>query len=167
MILKRPCGCNRYQPGHPYVEGRDCRLCWKYHQNMRFHKAHGGKGQWLGGTIVEGDFPQASPSPTPPQEGPGTELKSLLSQLGLVAGKGCACNSKAAQMNEWGAEGCKARRGEIVGWLEEQRRKQGWGQILSSAVLALKAGIFLNPLDPVGSLVDLAIQRSEGKLSGP
>lgn len=50
--MPRPCFCNNYQPGTPLREGQ-CRVCWRYHQDLPFHRAHRGTGAWQGNTIVE------------------------------------------------------------------------------------------------------------------
>lgn len=56
-----------------------------------------------------------------PEEGPGTELKKILKNwLGITASPNCACNARARQMDQWGAEECEKRVPEIVGWLREQ-----------------------------------------------
>lgn len=52
--------------------------------------------------------------------GAGTELKSLLSSLGIQSSPTCSCNAKARQMDDWGPDECERRMGEIVGWLREQ-----------------------------------------------
>lgn len=64
-------------------------------------------------------------------------------------------------MNVWGVEVCKEKRPEIVGWLQEERDKRGWGAVLSAAVLGVSRGLWLNPFDVLGSLVDEAIKRAE------
>lgn len=57
--------------------------------------------------------------------GPGTELKKLLSKIGIVASPTCSCNSRAAKMDEWGPDVCeKEKMDEIVGWLREEATKR-------------------------------------------
>jgi hypothetical protein len=60
-----------------------------------------------------------------PAEGPGTELKRLLSLIGITAGENCSCNKHARIMNAWGADECERRVEEIVGWLREEATKRG------------------------------------------
>jgi hypothetical protein len=82
-------------------------------------------------------------------DGPGTELKKLLEQLGFTDSSGCGCDKRAAQMNLWGVAGCQENRDMIIGWLHDQ------------------AGTFerllLKIVDPVPWLVDEAIKRAESK----
>ncbi len=57
--------------------------------------------------------------------GPGTELKSLLSDwLGFTAEPGCACERRALVMDMWGPDECERRIDEIVGWLREEHSKR-------------------------------------------
>ena len=69
------------------------------------------------------DLVKASPRQGP-QAGPGTELKEMLSWLGIKAAPTCSCNQRAAQMNIWGADECERRLDEIVGWLREEAAKR-------------------------------------------
>lgn len=98
-------------------------------------------------------------------DGPGSELKAMLAQLGFEAGPACRCNQRAAQMDEWGVEGCKAHREEIVAWLRSEQAKRGWLEKARAAVAAVASGVafHINPLDPAGSLFDEAIRRAEIK----
>lgn len=75
----------------------------------------------------------APPVPTLAQQavvtkGPGTELKKLLSKVGITATPTCSCNARAAAMdaNEAAEPGwCEAHLDEIVGWLREEATKRG------------------------------------------
>jgi hypothetical protein len=64
------------------------------------------------------------PEPQEVQDGPGTELKKLLSKVGITASANCSCNARAAQMNAWGADESEKRIDEIVGWLREEATKR-------------------------------------------
>jgi hypothetical protein len=101
--------------------------------------------------------------------GPGTELKTLLAGMGITEASGCNCGSKAALMDAWGVEGCRSRQPEIVAWLAEQQKARGWGATLAAGLKAITSGLAfsLDPLDPLGSLVDEAIRRAEGKEKPP
>lgn len=96
-------------------------------------------------------------------EGPGSCLILLFATVGVTSC--CDCRDKAKQMNEWGAKECRARREEIVGWLREKAAITSMEDWFCAAVLAVKSGIAfrLNWLDPLPSLVDEAIRRSEAK----
>lgn len=69
--------------------------------------------------------------PKPPQKavghGPGTELKKLLSRVGIRATPTCACNRRANQMDAAEAREpgwCEAHLDTIVGWLREEAEKR-------------------------------------------
>jgi len=66
--------------------------------------------------------PAAPPAPT---HGPGTELKKLLSRVGITASPDCSCNARARTMDEKGCDWCEANLDEIVGWLREEAAKRG------------------------------------------
>lgn len=104
-----------------------------------------------------------------PAGGPGTELRRLLKEIG-VSDAGCGgCGSFAAEMDRWGVEGCRARRDEIAARLREQAKARGWKVLLSAAWSTAVSGLAfaLNPLDPLGSLVDEVIRRAEEKSANP
>jgi hypothetical protein len=72
--------------------------------------------------------PNFAPEPPPepaPTHGPGTELKKLLSRVGITASPDCSCNARARLMDERGIEWCEANIDEIVGWLREEASKRG------------------------------------------
>ena len=64
------------------------------------------------------------PAPIP-VAGPGTHLASILGRLGLSQTPGCPCQSYAAQMDNWGVDGCTDRIMEIVGWLRTEAKNRG------------------------------------------
>lgn len=100
-----------------------------------------------------------------PDRGPGTELKKMLAQLGAIRTAGCGCDEMISKMNAWGPGGCREHRSEIVAHLRAAYKDLDW----SSAAKAVAAGALaawslkLNPIDPLGSLVDEAIRRSENR----
>lgn len=57
--------------------------------------------------------------------GAGTQLKRLLSKVGIKASDTCSCTARATKMDEMGIEWCEQNITEIVGWLKEEaaRRK--------------------------------------------
>lgn len=97
--------------------------------------------------------------------GPGTELAAILRRWGIAAGAGCDCKAKAATMDQWGVAKCRERRGEIVGWIAEGAPRWGWAERIKAVALAVATGdaFQLDPVDPYGSLVDLAINRAAAK----
>ena len=94
----------------------------------------------------------------------GDELAALLKSLGINPGW-CTtgCHNFAKQMNQWGVEGCRARRAEIVQRLEEQQRAAGWSVTAKAAAMAMVNGIAfrIDLADPLGWLVDEAIRLAE------
>ena len=74
--------------------------------------------------VTPTDLVLAQPRFNIPKDGPGTELKEMLSWLGIKAAPTCSCNQRAAQMNIWGADECERRLDEIVGWLREEAAKR-------------------------------------------
>lgn len=56
--------------------------------------------------------------------GPGTQLKSLLRRIGIVATPNCSCNKRAAIMDERGCDWCAANIDQIDAWLAEEAKKR-------------------------------------------
>lgn len=72
-------------------------------------------------------FVPPTPAPPAPTRGPGTELKKLLSRIGIVATPNCSCNARAKRMDIEEAREpgwCTAHLDEIVGWLREEATKR-------------------------------------------
>jgi hypothetical protein len=70
---------------------------------------------------------RAAPRPPPyhwDSAGAGTQLKKLLSRVGIKASETCSCNARAKLMNEHGIEWCEQNINEIVGWLKEEALKR-------------------------------------------
>jgi hypothetical protein len=66
---------------------------------------------------------RAALKPAPPR-GPGTELKSLLSKVGITSTAGCSCNAKAKTMDEKGIAWCEENVETICDWLQEEATKR-------------------------------------------
>lgn len=77
-------------------------------------------------TFNELDRPEPEAASLPPeiQGGVGTELKKLLSYIGITASPTCSCNTRARIMDENGIEWCKDNIDTIVGWLREEAEKR-------------------------------------------
>lgn len=119
------------------------------------------------GTILQQwDFTKR-PSPPPDISGgkPGTELKGVLSRLGIAVAPTCDCNAKAQQMDAWGVAGCRQRRDTIIQWLRDGQGRWKWSDKLRAAGMALANGLAfkLNPLDPYPGLVDESIRLAAAK----
>lgn len=98
----------------------------------------------------------------PPEgHGPGSELSAMFLSLGVPRCTGCKIS--AQKMNSWGTQGCREHKEEIVVRLRERLREHGAAVRIRAAWRALCTGlaIRLNWLDPLPSLVDEAIRRSE------
>mgnify|MGYP006931609776 CR=1 FL=1 len=95
--------------------------------------------------------------------GPGTELKKLLTELGISSFNGCSCNERAAQMNRWGVEGCREHFDIIRCWIVDAQEKAGWATTITATIAATVNGLALriDPTDVAGSLVRIAIERAE------
>jgi len=79
-----------------------------------------------------------------PAEGPGTELKKLLSMLGFDSKPNCKCNARANMMNTKEAEEpgwCENHLEEIVGWLKEEAQNRKLPFIESIARFMIKRAI--------------------------
>ena len=55
-----------------------------------------------------------------PRDGVGTQLKRLLSKLGIRPTADCPCNDRARTMNARGIEWCEQNIATIIGWLKEE-----------------------------------------------
>ena len=62
--------------------------------------------------------------PAAPPHGPGTEMKALLSRIGITSSPTCGCNKRARIMDEKGCEWCEEHIDEIDGWLAEEAGKR-------------------------------------------
>jgi hypothetical protein len=55
---------------------------------------------------------------------PGSELKKLLSRIGIKAKPNCSCNRRAKTMDEKGVDWCEKNIEIIVGWLREEATRR-------------------------------------------
>lgn len=71
--------------------------------------------------------------------GPGTELSTMLSRIGITAKPNCSCKAHAKQMDEWGPDVCEQRMPEILGWLEHQAnaRKLPFSRFVAEQVVRM------------------------------
>lgn len=76
---------------------------------------------------VEYTRPNNNPSPNPNDigQGAGTELKALLSIIGINSVPNCSCNARAKSMNLNGIDWCKNNKEEILSWMKEEADKRG------------------------------------------
>ena len=64
------------------------------------------------------------PDGTLPAAGPGTELKKLLSKIGITSSPTCSCNKRAKTMDEKGIAWCEENVETICDWLQEEATKR-------------------------------------------
>jgi len=85
--------------------------------------------------------------------GPGTELKAIFAELAIPEMQGCGCDGRAAQMDQWGANECQARRGEILAGL---------------VAMAVGRGLEMDGMiqEGLAIAVDTAIARAKAKSTG-
>jgi hypothetical protein len=102
--------------------------------------------------------------PPAPAEGPGTELKKLLADLGVTMSADCGCKAMAVRMNRWGVAGCRDNHSVVVAHLRQAAERRDWVRKWSAQAAMKTAWLAMrvNWLDPVPGLVDLAIERAEG-----
>jgi hypothetical protein len=74
-------------------------------------------------------------------KGTGTELKKLLSKIGIKASPTCSCNTRAKIMDENGIDWCAQNIETIVGWLQEEAEKRQLPFIAIGAKLLVKRAI--------------------------
>ncbi len=95
--------------------------------------------------------------------GPGTELKALLSSLGIGGDKCCGCAMFANAMDEWGVEGCRKKMNAILAHVGKQAKATSWQKWLKAIAIGTASSLAfrVNPLDPVRGIVNEAIRRAE------
>jgi hypothetical protein len=129
-------------------------------------------------------LPENEIRPWPLGYGPGTELKAILSSVGINPGPNCSCRARMRAMDEMGIDGCEQNFDTIVGWLQESAEAWGWntfitkkaeepdgpstlslGEKITVGWKSLTSGLafHINPLNPYPGLVKEAINRSKRK----
>lgn len=58
------------------------------------------------------------------KKGVGTELKKILSTIGIHATPNCSCTSRAVLMNSKGVDWCRKNKETIIDWLSEESKKR-------------------------------------------
>ena len=100
-----------------------------------------------------------------PESGPGTELAAIFQQIAVKNKPGCGCKAIAKEMNRLGVAGCREHREELLAKLKENYDLYGLTDKLIAAFKTVTSGLAskINPLDPLGSLLDEAIRRAESQ----
>lgn len=86
--------------------------------------------------------PPRQPQPTAPK--PGSELKLLLSKVGILANPGCSCNSRARVMDDMEAKEpgwCERNIETVCDWLQEEASKRKLPFIRAAAKLLVRRAI--------------------------
>lgn len=86
--------------------------------------------------IAHPAYPRVSRIPRP-----GTELKALLSRVGITSTPNCKCNKRAELMDSMGPEWCRANEDVIVGWLKEEAEKRKLPFVPLAAKLLVRRAI--------------------------
>jgi len=92
------------------------------------------RGNQYGYTLLSKDpslLPEKEVRPWPKGYGPGTELKAILTSVGINPGPNCSCRGRMITMDEWGVEGCEQNFDTIVGWLNESADDWGWNSVVT------------------------------------
>jgi hypothetical protein len=109
----------------------------------------------------------------PRPHGPGEEFKKLTDSLGLKEWEGCSCSAIQADMNRFGAAGCRKDRAKFIdrikanvvaGIAAGKISKWAW---VKAAYRAVRLGLALkiDPRDPIAGLFDLAVDNAAKKNS--
>ena len=98
-------------------------------------------------------------------EGPGTEFRRLLEQLGIRPVTTCGCTDRMLRMNALGPAGCRRKREQL---LEEIRAAADGYGLVPTALAGLRAiatglAARISLVDPIGSLFDEAVRRAEAR----
>lgn len=114
---------------------------------------------------VPGEEPTQPYMLWPLEYGPGTELKKILSSVGINASANCGCNVMVQNMDNMGPQKCYENLDTIVAEMKQKQDQWGWKDKWNAAIaMAWKdplLAVTINPLDPIPCLVRAAIQRAE------
>ena len=94
---------------------------------------------------------------------PGTNLSILLTACSVPVDLQCGCEHWIGAMNDWGVEGCRLHKADIIQRLRDARKER-----MLSLIPIVYIGVLMiyNGMRPsMGDLVDRAIQEAE-KCSG-
>lgn len=102
------------------------------------------RGQIVGGEYLElsrENYQALLDRYRPSFGGPGTELKKLLSRIGITSTPTCSCNKRAKTMDENGIEWCEENIETICDWLAEESAKRKLPFIRSAGKLLIRMAI--------------------------
>src|SRR5262245_34204053 len=75
--------------------------------------------------------------------GPGTELRKLLTELAIRPKPGCACAAMEREMNRLGPDGCQRERETLAKRLKQKAAAFGLGDWAAAAARAATSGLAL------------------------
>lgn len=95
--------------------------------------------------------------------GVGSYTWRILDEIGIKHDSSCSCLYWAERMNNWGPEGCRKYKEEIVKHFKNSSKNYGWGELTLAAIKSIKTGLAfkINPIDIYSSLLDEAIRLAE------
>jgi hypothetical protein len=98
-------------------------------------------------------------------DGPGTELMSMLKEIGVHPKKKCKCRLLSRAMNKLGVVGCRANRPRLLKAMRKNFRHYRWWEILRAVMALAKSdlGKRISKTSPLEWLFDEAIRRAEAK----
>jgi len=73
--------------------------------------------------------------------GPGTELKALLSKIGITSSPTCSCNKRASLMDARGIPWCEENVETICDWLQEEAAKRNLPFLRSAGKLLIRMAL--------------------------
>ena len=79
--------------------------------------------------------------PPSPIDGPGTELKRLLSKIGIHSKANCSCNKRAYLMDEKGNNWVEANIDMVADWLGEEAKKRRIHFLKAGAKILIRKAI--------------------------
>lgn len=86
---------------------------------------------------VQSERPDKVIQPWAPGYGCGTELKKMLSKIGIETTPTCKCNARATQMDFNGSDWCKDHKEDIMEWLKEESETREMPFVKSAASVML------------------------------
>lgn len=102
----------------------------------------------------------------PLQEGVGKNLSNIFSSIGIFA-EGCGgCYELMVKMNNWGIDGCREHKKEIVAELKQRASTKRWTDVFKAIAKTGATGLaFKMPswTNPYSSFVDMAINTEVQK----
>lgn len=101
----------------------------------------------------------------PIPKGCGLILKQLFDSLSVAQSRNCGCDEMMARMNMLGWKGCIIHRDELRAEIIKNYKQLGLLERATvktfAGVSAIAHGLYISPLDPIGSILDEALRLCE------